>query len=127
MALSCAVVKVAGAAVLTVGCDQLTASPARATNATPPAANGGSEEPRGREDRAKLVHSGPLLLLVKVASWAMPAEDPFGRGMGLQSALIGMESPIWPVTGLTASQDSSNGLPVVWLLQDAGTPPLWML
>src|SRR5215469_6121662 len=127
MSVGAAVFKKTGAAVLTAGCDQVTASPARATNATPPVANGGSEEPRGREERAKLVHSGPLLLLVKVASWAMPAEDPFGRGMGAQSVLIGMESPICPVTGLTASQDSSNGLPVVWLLQDAGTPPFLML
>src|SRR5215469_17505575 len=52
----------AGAAVLTAGTDQDTASPASATNATPPGANPGSVELRPREDRAKFVQSGPLLL-----------------------------------------------------------------
>src|SRR5215467_13476023 len=100
----------AGAAVLTAGVAQDTASPASAANATPPAANGGSEAPRAREDRAKLVQSGPLLLLLNVASCLMPAEEPSGRPMLGQSAFSGMESPIAPVIGLIASQEYSNGL-----------------
>src|SRR5215472_10474912 len=100
----------AGAAVLTAGCDQDTASPASATNATPPAANGGSVAPRAREDRAKLVQSGPLLLLLKVASWPIPAEEPFGRAIDGQSTFSGMESPMAPLIGLIASQEYSYGL-----------------
>ncbi len=110
MDTSWAGVSVAGAAVLTAGCDQVTASPASATNATPPEANGGSEAPRAREDRAKLLQSGPLLLLLNVASWAMPAEEPFGRAMFGQSVFSGMESPIAPEIGFTASQEYSYGL-----------------
>src|SRR6516225_8931092 len=106
----------AGAEVFTAGCDQSTASPASATNAEPPAWNGGSAAPRAREERAKLVHSGPLLLLVKVASWLMPAEDPSGRLMFAQSVFSGMESPIAPLIGLTASQLSSNVVDVLTVL-----------
>src|SRR5215472_4503974 len=110
IAWSWATVSDAGAAVLTAGCDQDTASPASATNATPPAANGGSVAPRAREDRAKLVQSGPLLLLLKVASWPIPAEEPFGRGMFGQSTFSGIESPMAPEIGLIASQEYSYGL-----------------
>src|SRR6516225_10166451 len=81
IASSCAWVRLAGAAVLTAGTDQVTASPAMAVNAIPPAAYAGSVELRTREDRAKLVHSGPLLLVVNMPSWRMPCEDPSGRPM----------------------------------------------
>src|SRR5215469_1082580 len=100
---SCAGVSVLGAAV-TVWVAQVTASPPSVVNATPPLANGGSVDARAREDRAKFVQNGPLVLLVNMASWAIPAEDPSGRGIFGQSAFSAMVSPILPVIGLTASQ-----------------------
>src|SRR5215467_2131132 len=81
ISVSCESVRLFGAKVFCVGIDQVIASPARVTNATPPAANGGSVAARAREDRAKLVQNGPLLLLVNVLSWLMPADEPSGRGM----------------------------------------------
>src|SRR5215831_14268960 len=109
--MSWAGVSDAGAAVLTAGTDQSTASPASATNATPPGPNDGSEEPRPREDRAKFVQRNFLSAsLLNVASWAIPAEEPFGRAIDGQPDFSGMESPIWPVIGLSACQSSSNGL-----------------
>jgi hypothetical protein len=103
IATSCAGVSVLGAAV-TVWVAQLTASPASVVNATPPLPNCGSLDERAREDRAKFVQNGPLLLLLKVASWAIPAEDPFGRTIFGQSAFSAIMSPPLPVIGLTASQ-----------------------
>src|SRR5215471_4114469 len=49
IAASCAGVSDAGASVV-FGVAQVTASPARAANATPPGPNAGSEDPRGREE-----------------------------------------------------------------------------
>src|SRR5690349_2624197 len=104
MAVSCAAVRVAGA--LVVACaDQVTASPARSTNATPPAANGGSLAPRAREDRAKLLHRNlPSLVLVNVESWVIPAEEPSGRAMCGHLDFSAIESPMAPLSGLVASQ-----------------------
>ncbi len=96
--------------MLTEGVDQDTASPASATNATPPGPNAGSLALRAREDRAKFVQLNFLSAsLVNVASWAIPAEEPFGRAMAAQPDFSGMESPIAPEIGFTASQESSNG------------------
>src|SRR5262249_36656543 len=108
IATSCAGVSVLGAAV-TVWVAQLTASMASAENATPPLLNGGSLAPRAREDRAKFVQNGPLVLALNVASWAIPAEDPFGRTIFGQSAFSAIMSPILLVIGLTASQLYSWG------------------
>src|SRR5215467_473860 len=103
IALSCAGVSVLGAAV-TVWVAQVTASPPSVVNATPPLPNCGSLDARAREDRAKFVQNGPLVLLLKVASWAIPAEDPSGRMIFGQSAFSVIVSPILPLIGLTASQ-----------------------
>src|SRR5215469_7870157 len=67
IATSCAGVSVLGAAV-TVWVAQVTASPASCVNAMPPLANGGSVVARAREDRAKFVQNGPLVLFLKVMS-----------------------------------------------------------
>src|SRR5215475_7484407 len=75
-----------------------------ATNAMPPAANGGSVAPRPREDRAKLTQLVPETFWLEPSA-VMPAEDPFGRAMAAQPPpLTWMESPIGPPRGLSASQ-----------------------
>src|SRR5215469_17157842 len=110
IATSWAGVSDAGAAVLTAGTDQDTASPASATNATPPGPNDGSEALRAREDLAKFVQRNFLSAsLLNVASWPIPAEEPFGRAIDGQPDFSGMESPMAPLIGLIASQDCSNG------------------
>ena len=97
-------VSVAGALVV-AWADQVTASPARSTKATPPGANAGSLDPRAREDRAKLLQRNlPSLVFWNVASWVMPADEPFGRAIGEHPDFSAIESPIAPVSGLVASQ-----------------------
>src|SRR5215468_9066632 len=75
-----------------------------ATNAMPPAANGGSVGARPREDRAKLTQLVPETFWLEPSA-VTPAEDPFGRMMAAQPPpLTWMESPAGPPRGLSASQ-----------------------
>src|ERR1700722_9195615 len=97
---SCVGVSVLGASVV-AGVAQSTASPASDTNATPPEANGGSLDPRGRAELAQLSHRNlPSLVVVNCASCLMPADEPLGRAKEAQVALGVIESPCAPLTGL---------------------------
>jgi hypothetical protein len=51
----------------------------------------------------------PTIVLARSA--VMPAEEPSGRGIAAQPALVTIGSFTAPVTGLTASQLYSRGLP----------------
>src|SRR5215472_14824083 len=114
MALSCAVVRLAGALVVEFAA-QVTASLASATNRMPPGAFAGSVDARGRDDRAKSTQKClPSPVLVLAASAAIPALEPLGRGVEAQPDFSTMLSVI-PVTGFRASQLYSFA-PDEWVL-----------
>src|SRR6266566_7411484 len=66
----------------------------------------GSVLARARDDRAKLMHGWPPVVVLVFSSALMPALDPSGRGMLqlLLPLLSWIGSPIAPFVGLSASK-----------------------
>src|SRR6266702_4812623 len=103
MEFSCGVVRFFGAFDVALVA-YVTASLPSATNWMPPGPLDGSVEARPRDDRAKSAQKCFLsLVLVLAASVAIPALDPFGRGILAQPDLREMLS-VRPVFGFRASQ-----------------------